>query len=545
LFKKSIALVLMLALVLTAGLVGCGPKAPAGEAPAEEKAEPIVLNFNLGADPKTIDPQLNSAHDGGNVINQTFEGMMREIGGKLENAMAEKVDVSEDGTVYTFHLRDAKWSDGQPVKAQDFEYAWKRALDPATASEYAFQLYYLKGGQAAFEGTGSVDDIGIKVIDDKTLEVTLEAPTAYFLELTSFYTYMPVRKDMVEKDPEGWAKNPETAVGNGPFKLSEYAMGDKIVLVKNPEYWNAENVKLDQINMAMIVEESTMLTAYESGEMDIIDNMPAQEIPRLQAEDPTFYNFPQIGTYYYIFNVTKAPTDNKLVRKALTLAIDRTAIVEKVTKGGQIPATGFTPPALKDADGKEFFAVAGDYGIDPKAASVEEAKKLLAEAGYPDGAGFPEIEIIYNTNEGNKNIAEAIQEMWKQNLGINVKLTNQEWAVFQDTRHNGNFQVARAGWLGDYADPMTMLDLWTSYSGNNDSQWKNAEYDKLIEASKMATGQERFKLLYQAQDMMMEEMIVAPIYYYTDQMLIQEYVKGWERTLLGHMYFGNVTAVEK
>ncbi|KXG76520.1 peptide ABC transporter substrate-binding protein [Thermotalea metallivorans] len=544
--KKSLALLLVLTLALTAGLVGCGPKAPAqtGETPAE-KQEPMVLNWNLGADPKTIDPQLNSASDGGYVINNTFEGMMREINGKLTNAMAEKVDVSDDGLVYTFHLRDAKWSDGQPVKAQDFEYAWKRALDPAVASEYAFQMYYIKGAQAYNEGTGKIEDIGIKVIDDKTLEVTLEAPTPYFLDLTTFYTYMPVRKDVVEKDPEGWAKNPATAICNGPFKLTEYKMGDRIILEKNPEYWNAANVKLDKIVATMIVEESTMLTAYEAGELDIIDSMPSQEIPRLQAEDPTFKILPTIGTYYYIFNVTKPPVNDVRVRKALALAIDRKAIVEKVTKAGQIPATGFTPPGLKDADGRDFHDVAGDYGIDPNAAKVEEAKKLLAEAGYPDGKGFPELEILYNTSEGHKAIAEAIQEMWKQNLGINVKLQNQEWAVFQDTRHQGNFVIARAGWLGDYADPMTMLDLWTSYSGNNDAQWKNPEYDKIIEASKKATGKERFDLLYKAQQMMMDEMIVMPIYYYTDPVMVKEYVKGWEKTALGHWYFGNVTAVDR
>ncbi|WP_231701790.1 peptide ABC transporter substrate-binding protein [Crassaminicella thermophila] len=534
--KKSLAFILVIMLFVTA-LAGCGQKAPA-------EPEKKVLRWNLGAEPKTIDPQLNSASDGGHVINNTFEGLMREKDGKLEPAMAESYEVSKDGLTYTFHLRDAKWSDGKPVKAQDFVYAWKRALDPNLVpepSEYAFQLFYIKGAQEAYEGKGSLDDVAIVAKDDKTLEVTLKAPTPYFLNLTAFYTYMPVRKDMVEKDPEGWARNPETAVSNGPFKLVEYAMGDRIVLEKNENYWKADKVNIDRIEALMIVEESTALTAYESGEIDVIDKIPVQEIPRLQAEDPTFMIWPEIGTYYYIFNVTKSPTNDVRVRKALTLAIDRKAIVEKVTKGGQIPATGFTPPGLLDADGKEFHEVAGDYGIDPNGAKVEEAKKLLAEAGYPDGKGFPEIEIVYNTLESHKAVAEAIQEMWKQNLGIKVKLTNQEWAVFQDTRHNGNFTIARAGWLGDYADPMTMLDLWLSYSGNNDAQWNSPEYDKLIEDSKLLTGKERFDLLYKAQDLLMNEMIVMPIYYYTRPQMVSERVKNWEKTKMGHWFFGNAS----
>jgi oligopeptide transport system substrate-binding protein len=563
LFKRSFALLLVLVLVLGA-FAGCAnqtepapaedqeqPKDQAEEpAPAEDKE--MVLRWNLGSDPKTIDPQLNSASDGGHIINNTFEGLMREVNGKLQPAMAESYEVSDDGLTYTFKLRDAKWSDGKPVTAHDFEYAWKRALNPETGSEYAFQMFYIKGGQEYFEGKGKVEDVAVKALDDKTLEVTLNAPTPYFLNLTSFYTYMPARKDVVEKDPEGWAKNPELAVSNGPFKLAEYSTGDKIVLVKNENYWNVDAVKLDKIVASMIVDQSTQLTAYESGELDAIDEVPTQEIPRLLAEEPTFQILPLLGTYYYIFNVDKEPTNDVRVRKALALAIDRKAITEQVTKRGETPATGYVPPTLKLSNGKEFREVAGDYGMDPNKAQVEEARKLLAEAGYPNGEGFPTLELVYNTSENHKAIAEAIQEMWKQNLGINVTLTNQEWAVFQDTRHQGNFSIARAGWLADYADPMTFLDMWTSYSGNNDAQWRwqkyesdtklnpsNKKFDELIEKSKTITGAERDKTLLEAEKIMMDEMIVMPIYYYTDPTLVKEYVKDWEKTPLGHWYFGN------
>lgn len=543
---------LVMMLMITV-FTGCGGNNQSEQTePQEDQNEQAtkevsVLKWNLGSEPKTIDPQLNSAVDGGHIINNTFEGLMREMDGKLQYAMAESYDVSEDGLTYTFHLRDAKWSDGQPIRAQDFEYAWKRALNPKLVpepAEYAFQLFYIKGAQEAYEGKGELEDVAITSKDDKTLEVTLNVPTPYFLDLTGFYTYMPVRKDIVEKDPENWARNPEIFVSNGPFKVTEYTMGDRIVLEKNENYWDADKIKIDKIEAVMIVEESTSLTAYEADELDVIDQIAVQEIPRLKANDPTFTIWPEVGTYYYIFNVNVKPVDDIKVRRALTLAIDRKAICEKITKGGQIPATGFTPPGLLDADGKEFQKVAGDYYIDPNGAKVEEAKKLLAEAGYPDGKGFPEITVIYNTLEINKAVAEAVQEMWKQNLGIEVKLQNQEWAVFQDARHSGNFTIARAGWLGDYADPMTMLDLWLSYSGNNDCHWNNAEYDKLIEDSKLLTGQERFETLYKAQEVMMDTNIVMPIYYYTRPQMVKERVKNWQKTKMGHWFFGQASIEE-
>ena len=262
-----------------------------------------TLQWNLGSEPKTIDPALNSAVDGGHIINNTFEGLMRKDNEGIQPAMAESYAVSEDGLTYTFTIRDAKWSDGQAVKAQDFEYAWKRALDPAVASEYGFQMFYIKGAQEYYEGSGAIEDVMIKAVDDKTFEVTLTSPTPYFLDLTTFYTFMPVRQDVVEKNPEGWAADPAITVSNGPFTLSEYKVGDRIVLVPNTNYWKAGDTKLTQIDAMMIVDQSTGLTAYEANELDILDDMPTSEIPKLIAEDPTFQIMPYVGTYYYIFNV--------------------------------------------------------------------------------------------------------------------------------------------------------------------------------------------------------------------------------------------------
>ncbi len=262
-----------------------------------------TLQWNLGAEPKTIDPALNSAVDGGHIINNTFEGLMRKDAEGIQPAMAESYTISDDGTVYTFKLRDAKWSDGQAVKAQDFEYAWKRALDPAVAAEYGFQMFYIKGAQAYYEGTGKIEDVMIKALDDKTFEVTLASATPYFLDLTTFYTFMPVREDVVAKNPEGWSADPAITVSNGPFVVKEYKVGDRIVLVPNKNYWKADQTKLTQIDAMMIVDQSTALTAYEANELDLIDSMPVSEIPKLIAEDPTFQIMPYVGTYYYIFNV--------------------------------------------------------------------------------------------------------------------------------------------------------------------------------------------------------------------------------------------------
>lgn len=536
--KKRIALLLVFVLAMTA-FAGCG-----GGTDTATESE-MVLRWNVGAEPKTIDPQLNSANEGGHVINNTFEGLMRDINGELIPGMAESYEVSEDGTIYTFHIReDVLWSDGEPVTANDFVYAWKRACDPKLEpepSEYAYQLFYVKGAQDAFEEKGSLDDIAVTAIDEKTLQVELIAPTPYFLNLTTFYTYMPVRQDAVEQDPTGWAINPEIAVSNGPFVLTGYTTGDRLVLSKNENYWQADKVSVDRIEGTFIAEETTFFSAYEAGELDMIDDVPIQEIPRLKENNPDFYILPLVGTYYYIFNTEKAPFDDVKVRKAFTYAIDRTAVTEKITQGGEQPANGFVPPGLVDANGDEFRTVAGDFGIDPGLGNLEEAKALLEEAGYPNGEGFPEIEFITNTNEAHLAVAEAIQEMFKNNLGINMTITNQEWAVFQDTRHNGAFLLARGGWLGDYADPMTMLDLWLSYGGNNDAQWNSPEYDALIEESKVTGGQDRFQLLYDAEALLMEDMIVAPIYYYTDTVMIKDYVKGFTRTKMGQWWFGDIT----
>lgn len=547
--KKHLAWLLVF--VLTFGmLAGCSqapaeqpePEKTESEAPAEQEEAPAAeepaavveqtLIWNLGSEPKTLDPGLNTAVDGGDIINHTFEGLMREVGGMLEPGMAESYSVSDDKLTYTFTLRDATWSDGQPVTAHDFEYAWARVLDPETASEYSWIF-----------DEANVDSF--QALDDKTFEVTLSVPSPYFLGLTAFFTFMPVREDSVVAGADGmWAMTPELALANGPFMLESYATGDKLVLVKNPNYWRADEVVLDKIEALMIVDQSTALTGYESGQIDIIDDMPTAEIPRLLAEDPTFMILPYDGVYYYSLNTTLEGLDDANVRKALSLAIDRTAIVETVLKGGQLPAKNMVSQASRDANGDVFADVAGSFGIPEDGSGIAEAQQLLADAGYPNGEGFPEFTILYNTSESHKAVAEAIQEMWNKNLGINVQLANQEWAVFQDTRLSHNFDIARGGWIGDYSDPMTYLGLFLTSSPMNHAQWYNDDYDAMIEAARTQDGQDRFDTLQDALALVMNDYAYLPIYYYTDQIMVSGEVANWEKTTRGNWWFGFAEKVE-
>lgn len=543
--------VVFLALAISASaLAGCSGKNSSDD-PAKEKV-PQIIKYNLGADPKTLDPALNAAVDGATVLSNAFEGLMRlDENDKPIAGVAEKWQVSSDGLEYTFNLRkDAKWSDGQPVKAKDFEYAWKRALNPDTAAEYAYQLYYLKNGEAYNNGKAKVDEVGVKAVDDSTLKVNLEYQTAYFLSLMAFPTYFPVRQDVVEKNAQGWATKPDTYISNGPFKMKEWKPKDALVFVKNENYWNAKAVTLDTIEYKMIEEATSALATFRSGEIDIIEQPPAQETPQL-LKDGTAKIYPYLGTYFYCLNLSpnaekvdpaaaKALKDPK-VRKALTLSINRQLIVDNVTKGGQVPAYSFVPKGILDSKGKDFaskeyYKANGD---------IDEAKKLLAEAGYPDGKGLPKIVLSYNTNEAHQNIAQAVQDMWKKNLNIEVELRNEEWKVFQQTRNTKNYIIARHGWIADYVDPMTFLDMWTSKSGNNDAGYNNPKYDELITSAKKESDEaKRLDYLHQAEGVLMEDMPIIPIYYYSNVICSKEYVKNVRKSPLGFVFFDKAV-VEK
>jgi len=493
-----------------------------------------ILTYINGAEPRYLDPALNNAVDGANIIINCFEGLTRvNVKGETVPGMAEKWVISKDGKTYTFYLRDAKWSDGKPVTAYDFEYAWKRALDPKTASEYAYQMYYIKNGRAFNEGKAKVGDVGVKALNAKTLQVTLEAPTSYFIDLTNFPTYFPVRKDIVEKYGDKWATDPKTYIGNGPFKLTTWVHNSKLEFVKNNNYWDKKSITLEKIIYKLSEDEKANLMAYEAGQVDGAEGIPTDEIPRL-IKQKKMKIWPELGLYYYDLNNAFPQFKDKRVRLALSLAIDRTYIVEQIGKLGQKPATAIVPYGIPGVS-KDFRTEGGNFL--PVKADLAKAKRYLAEAGYPDGKGFPEIEIIYNTNEGHKKIAEAIQNMWKQ-LGISVKLTNMEWKVLQDRRQKKDYIVARDGWLGDYVDPMTFLDLFTSYSENNNTNWSNKEYDKLIDQAKMETDRKkRMELMHKAEKIIMEDFAIIPIYYYVKGQLLKDYVKNYYISPLGFNYF--------
>ena len=532
--KRIFALVVAATLSATV-LVGCGDS-------KKSEANEQVLTYNLGADSKTLDPALNSSVDGGIVLSNAFEGLCRtDKNDKAIKGGAESWTISDDQLTYTFKLRkDAKWSNGDPVTAHDYEYAWKRVLNPDTAAEYAYQMYYIKGAEAYNTGSGSADEVGVKAVDDYTLEVQLESPTSYFLELTAFPCYFPVDKKVVEAD-SNWATKVDTYVSNGPFELKEWKLKDSLVFEKNKNYYDTDKVKLDKLVMKMVTDSTSASATYKAGDFDMIDVVPTSEVEAGLA-DGSYTKFPNLGTYYLSINVTgenesdevKKALQNDKVRKALNLAIDRDSIVKNVTKGGEIPAYSFVPEGIPGAVGKDFtkkkyYKTSGD---------VEEAKKLLAEAGYKDGEGFPTITLLYNQEGAHGDIMQAVADMWKKNLGINVSLSQQEWKVFQTTRTDKNYNIARDGWLGDYIDPMTFLDLYTSTSSLNNSGFSSSEYDKLIADAKSETdATKRDELLHQAEDMLMEDMPIIPLYYYTQIKGVKSYVKDVRVSPLGFVYF--------
>lgn len=510
----------------------------AGCSTGGKQADGKGLRVAIGSEPQTIDPRRSTGVPESTVQNQIFEGLCaRDGNGNPVPGVAEKWDISADGLKYTFYLREnAKWSNGDPVTAQDFEFAWKTTLSPELGSEYAEQLYYLKNGAAYNKKNASADQVGVKALNDRTLEVTLEKPTAYFLSLLAFHTYYPVHKKTVESNPN-WAADVKTIIGNGPFKMTAWTHNSKIELVKNDKYWDAAKVKLDRLDLILSDSNTTVLSMYENNQVDVVEEPvpPVAEIPRLKKENKIKV-YPYLGTYFYEFNTKKAPFDNPKVRKAFALAIDRETLISTVTKIEEKPALGWVPTGLNDAkSGEEFRKVGGDLFKDK---NIEEAKKLLAEAGYPDGKGLPAVTLLFNTNERHKAIAEAIQEMWKKNLGVTVNLANQEWKVYLQSRTAGDFQVARAGWIGDYTDPMTFMDMMVTGNGNNRARWSNPEYDRLVNVAKGTMDQGvRMQAMHDAEKILIDEMPVLPIYFYTRPILEKANLKGVVRSADGMSYY--------
>ncbi len=592
-------LLVLTALVLSVAFVACTDETTAATTTASSittaatTATPVpqVLNWNIGADPATLDPTLNGASDGGDVINQTFEGVVREVGGVVYPGIAETWTTSTDGMTVTFNLRESNWSDGSALTANDFVYSWLRGMDQATASEYAWIWEYTNitgsldavywtdecnnttdvcnvyDDEGDLVGTDYSDGLGddnglsyaatlaavdIEATDDYTLVVGLDYPTPYFVSLMGFYHFMPVKQSSVE-DADGldgaWAKDPELAVSNGPFHLTEYVSGQGLVLEKNDEYWNADTVYLDTINGEFIDLASTAYIAYQAGSLDVLPAVPPANVSALLAESPEFYVFPVLGTYYFNFNLNPGADvmwDNLNLRKALTYAIDRTAITEALAAGQQ-PATGFVNPGFLDNEGNDFAEETGDYGIPIDDSKFDEAVTLFATAATQLGMTVPELQqaitdcdILYNTSESHKLVAEMVQESWNQVLGVNPALRNQDWATFQDTRTAGNYDIARGGWLTDFMDPAGMLAIFTSGNAYNDSGFDSTAFDTLMAEAQQTTDLAvHFAKLYAAEAVLMETLPVMPVYYYADIYMVKDYVTGWGRSILGSLDFSH------
>jgi len=569
--RKSLSLVLIAVLVVVAllGTVSC----KSSNGGIQE------VTYNLGTEPAAIDPAITTGIPEANIELQVFDGLTRIDDKNVpQPAIAESWTISEDLKTYVFTLRDAEWTDGTPVTADDFEYAWKRALSPDLASEYAYQLYYVKGGEAfntsikvdskyyvqAVDAEGNpltkkegdkdvavpdmtkeIDpskDVGVKALDAKTLQVDLQSPTVYFLNLTAFPTLMPVCKAVVSENDK-WAADVKTYVTNGPFKLTGWSHNEKMVFEKNPTYWDKDKVKLTKITYYMVEDDATALSMFQSGQLDASSTVPISELPKLVVSGDAQI-LPYLGTYYYQVNVTKKPFSDVRVRKALLLAIDRKSITESITQGGQIPALAYVPYGIADAlPGSDFRKASQESFY--KDNDIATAKALLAEAGYPNGKGFPAFTLLYNTSNAHKSIAEAIQQMWNKNLGITCTLKSEEWGVYLDDRTNLNYTVARAGWIGDYMDPNTFLDMWVTGGGNNDTGWSNKSYDALIAKAKATVDPKaRMATLHDAEKILMTDMPILPIYYYTNVVLLSKSIKNFYQSTLGFVDWKNASMEE-
>ena len=516
--KKKKLLAFVLAAVFAGSIVsGCGSDTAGGN------GSEMVVRATFGTEPETLDPGKATGVPEATYLGEMFEGLTAlDKDGQPVPAAAESWDVSDDGLTYTFHLRESKWSNGDPVTAQDFEFAWKRLLSPELASEYAYMLYPVKGGEAYNKNGGSADAVGVKALDEKTLEVKLARPTAYFLSLCAHQSAYPVNKKIVEQDKE-WASNPEEIVGNGPFKMQSWEHNSKLTVVKNDAYWDKDSVKIARIEMPLIDNMSTAASMFDNGELDLVLNPPVTDVDRLKKDGKVVME-KNVGTYYYEFNTKMAPFDNPKVRRAFALALNREELVNDVLHGTKKPAYAWVPTGFTDPTTKQDFR---EEGGDLFKENVEEAKKLLAEAGYPDGKGLPPITLLYNTNEDHKAVAEAVQEMWKKNLGVEVEIQNQEWKVYLQTRKTGQAQIARAGWSGDYLDPMTFADYLLSTGTNNYGKYGNPKYDELVKTAQDSNDQTvRMKAMHDAEKIAIDDMGVLPVYFYVDAVAMNPKLKG-------------------
>lgn len=484
-----------------------------------------TISYAIKAEPASLDPAITTGLPESNAELELFEGLTRiDKDGIPQPALAEKWEISPDGMTYTFHLREGIcWSDGTPITAEDFVYSWRRALDPNTASQIAYMLFVLENGEAYNSDEATADEVGVRAIDERTLEVQLGEPAAYFLGLTAFHAFYPVPKHIVEENPETWASSDKNLVSCGPYILKKWIHSSEIIMMKNDKYWNVDNVKPPCITMPISESAATRVNFLESGNADIVEEPPAADEARLR-ELGLYKSCPMLGTIYYVFNLEKAPFDNPKVRQAFAMAIEREDFVHNVIRSGKEPAYAFVPPGMI-IDGKDFRSAEYERLMKENA---DESKRLLKEAGYNGEA----ITLLYGTSESSKAICEGIQAMWKKNLGVDVELANQETKVFYASRDNGDYQVAYANWIADFSDPMNFLDIY--YDPNNESRYKNPQFLELVDRAKRETDSvKRTEYMHQAEQLLIDDCVIIPLYYSSMNLVVNPKLKGYFTSPMG------------
>lgn len=491
-----------------------------------------ILLIGNGAEPSDLDPQTITGIPERNIVDALFEGLVRADPRDLHPlpGVAQSWDISADGLVYTFHLRpDAKWSNGDALTAQDFYESFQRILTPSLASENADQLYYVAGAEAYNKGRlMEFSRVGFKVVDPLTLQMTLNNPTPFILSLMSGRSWYPVPISVVKRYGDltqkgtPWTKL-GNLVGNGPFVLQDWRPEQYVLVRKSPTYWNREHVKLNGIKFIPIEEPNAEEAAFRTGELHKTETIPIDRISEYRRVHSELLRLaPYSGVYFYSINVNRPPFNDVRVRQALALAVDREALVRDVTRAGEKPAFNFTP------DGVGGYVCQTHIKYDPAA-----ARRLLAAAGYPDGRGFPKVTLLYNTMESHRTIAEALQQIWKRTLNIDVGLYNQEWKVYLDSMHLQNYQICRAGLIIDPSDPSLFLRTFATGYGFNDTGWSNPEYDRLLaEAARMRDNHARFAAYQKMEAILLHDMPIIPLYFYNQHYLLQTNVQDWSDNLM-------------
>ncbi len=488
---------------------------PAPVVPAGDK---VVFSLINGAEPESLDPHQIQGVPEDRIYEAIFEGLVAYDPKTALGipGLAKSWESNADGTQYTFHLRDAVWSDGVEITAYTVVDSWIRGLNPETASPYAwFPAMFIKGAEEYNEGLAGKEAVGIRALDSKTFQMDLVGPLPYAVDALAHYSFAVVPLHAIEKYGSKWTL-PENFVGNGPYVLKEWTPQSSIKVVPNPKYWDKDAVKLDEVIFYAIDDNNTAYNMYLNGEVDWATTIPLDQIEAASLRRD-FHKAPQLATYYYVYQTEKAPFDDVRVRKALSVSFDRQALVDQVTRAGQIPALGIVPE------------MAGYPSLGEPVYDVALGRKLLADAGYPNGVGFPKTAILYNTDANHKAIAEFLQQEWKRNLGITLELENQEWATYLASRNAGDFQIARAGWVGDYQDPNTFLDMFVTGTAMNGGKYSNDVYDILIKEAATLHGADRLEVLLQAEDILInDDHALMNIYYYvTLNMIDTNKWGGW------------------